>query len=334
MRTLRTGLDPDKARARHVDRQRVMPAIPLHPGVFACRFWDSPRRIEWHADDAPKTQRIEHEITGAIGRAAQQQLGQVAGRIGNEFFDPFIDFADCFCGGPFAQELDVAFQFSSRHRAVRYPVRPPRQHGAYGRQPLSIVESRPTPQVSGEAADGIFFFSGDRLKQIRGEVFTRFVGRVPRGIAGLLEEFRKGHETSQHGSIVVNPPQVFEKRGFDLGPARQGDGRDVVVVHRLRHAVAKPQKTECGIGGQRDPRPGIDRRAARPLPAELAVFGIGINPVVEHDVQGTQKTRFFEQLRQLGKDPEPPPPPDAGRAAKQAARRALEKLIELPHNRR
>jgi hypothetical protein len=197
-----------------------------------------------------------------------------------------------------------------------------REHVPERDEPGAGVEFVAADDVPGIPRDRVGFFPGDRLKQVRRQVLARLVRRHPVRRFGVLEEVGERREFPQHGRVAMHPPQVVEPGSFHFGPAGECDGGDLVVIHRLGHAVGEPQKTRGPVACQRNARPGVEHRSVGPFPAELAVLGIGVETVVEHDVQRALETVFFQDLRQLRRDAESPSSPDC--------RPALQVLLDKP----
>ena len=118
---------------------------------------------------------------------------------------------------------------------------------------------------------------------------------VPRQF-GLLEEMVKCDEASQRGGIFLGPTQVLEKRTGHVGPTCEDQPRRLIVIHRLRHPNGKPQITGGAVGGKRNATESIDNRLVAASPTQLRVFGIGIDAVVEYDVQRGLEAELGKKL--------------------------------------
>ncbi len=152
--------------------------------------------------------------------------------------------------------------------------------------PGGRVEPGSSFEVLEIAADGVGVSGGDGLCEEGCEVFAGVVGGDASGRVGILEVVIECDESSQAGCVVVHADEVVEPGRFDFRPAGEHQRCGLVFFHRFRHPHREFQEAGRRFGGQWNPGHGIQHRPIAPFPSEFALFAVGVESIVEQEVEG------------------------------------------------
>jgi hypothetical protein len=122
-------------------------------------------------------------------------------------------------------------------------------------------------------------------------------------IGGVAEFIERG-EFAEDGGPFGGVPEVIEPWVSELGESGEEECGDGVFLHAFIESIGKFLESGCAIDGEWYAGGGGDERAIGALPVELAAFAIGVESIIECDVEGGFEAEEVENSGERGGESE------------------------------
>jgi hypothetical protein len=113
-----------------------------------------------------------------------------------------------------------------------------------------------------------------------------------------------GDEFAEDGGPAGGDFEVIKPGAAELRESCEEDGCDGIFLHAFVESISKFLEAGGAVDGERDARGSGDDGAIRGLPVELAAFAIGIETIVECDVECGFESEELEDSGERGGESE------------------------------